>query len=926
MFEAVATDTTRRLGDILKYAKFGSEFEPDGQNMMMQHLLLGDPLTRLALDNKSDLYMMPQEVKITTTLGNESINETDSLAVVAFTLRNAGVNESRDIPILIIHRYEGGTDSVRMTTGELCSRIDLLTKFNILNRAGTHTITFIIDPEVTLNESRVNNNSITMSFEVFSAGLASLDPRPYWDVAAKKPAFRFVMPQSVAKPEFEFRIEKEGSAGIPVVEVKTSEPSEEVAISSLYIEWLPALELQAGASYTLLARIKNTETGRVSDWLHVPFYAVSSLEKNTAHWRQKSASELLGNTMNNIAVVKSGDSTELRLSNFTLPVVAYSCGNGAGNRYGRTVVGQHEYSASVDQTSFSVTHLTPQDTIGRHTDYRTFYNYTETYAPNLIHCNQAVRYLRDSVENGDIIIITSSDACFTGFAFNHPGSIGSGDSLMSVLKKYYRATLIDTVFYGMSYPNGRKFEPEWRHLSSWAIIARKGDSTFRTIEALSSRLDTVEVHDTLEFYSFKGDFSSPTIGPAYSWDSVALLSQVPPNSVIRTEVYGKSKQSEPEQLLKTSDSTGISLSEISAKKYPYLRIKTLLERSKYSAEPMIAGLNCSYTPTVEYAVMPGSARIIPEIVLRGDTSQFDVGVTNIAKRGLADTSSVTISTEPEEGSGVTLLRTYALPFILTGETRTFSETIASNELATVSRVRTIIDEQSLLNELYRFNNSGSTLYRSYEDTLKPRVELLVDGMRVQDGDYVAPTPRFEILVRDNSQLVIDSGKIRVRINRFVQPDTTTLEAEFRRIKGNGDLRVNFTFITRRLDEGENFVQVITEDASANKDTLRMYLNVAKYAAISSELVVPNPTDGEATIRFLYVGQKHDVPATLDIFNLSGQFVRTLTTTARIGANSFEWDGYDRYGDHVPPGVYFYRINVQADNYTDTLFGKIMVTR
>lgn len=926
MYKTVTFDTIRRLGDILKAAKFGYDREANGQNMMMQHLLLGDPLTRLAFDNKSDLYMMPQEVRVTTALGNESISETDSLAAVMFTMRNAGVNESRDIPILIIHRYEGGTDTARMTTGELCSRVDLFTSFSILNRAGTHTLTFIIDPDVTLNESRINNNSITVSFEVFSAGLASLDPRPYWDVAAKKPVFRFVMPQSITKPEFEFRIEKEGAAGIPIVEVKASEPTAELAISSLYIEWLPALELQVGASYTLLARLKNTESGRVSDWLNVPFYAVNSPGKNTAEWRQKSTSELRGNTMNNIAIVQNNDSTELRLYNYTLPIAAYSCGDGQGKRYGRTVVGQHEYSASVDQTSFSMTHLTPQDTIGRHTDYRTFYNFTPGTASSLIQCDQAVRYLRDSVENGDIIILTSSDACFTGFAFNHPDSIGSGDSLISVLKKFYRSQWIDSVFYGTSYPDGTKFDPVWRHLASWAIIARKGDSTFPTVEAFNSRFDTVEVHDTLPFYAFKGDFSTPTIGPAYAWDSVTVLSDAPPNSSIRTQVYGKSKQSEPEQLLITSDSSRISLAGISAKEYPYLRMKTMLERSRYSAEPTVAGLSCSYTPTVEYAVVPGSARIVPEMVLRGDTSTFDVAVTNIAKRGVADTSSMVVSVEPEQGSGVTLLRTYSLPLILTDETRTYTQPIASNELAPVSRVRTIIDEQSLLNELYRFNNSGSTLYRSYEDTLKPRVELLVDGMRVQDGDYVAPTPRFEILVRDNSQLVIDSGKIRVRINRFVQPDTTTREAEYRQIKGNGDLRVNFTFITRRLEEGENFVQIITEDASANKDTLRMYLNVAKFASISSDLVVPNPTTGNASIRFQYVGLAQDVPATLDIFNVSGQFIRTVTTTARIGANSFEWDGYDRFGDNVPPGVYFYRINVQAENYTDTLFGKIMVAR
>ncbi len=919
MYKTVVYDTIRRLGDILKAAKFGYEWEANGQNMMMQHLLLGDPLTRLALDNQSDLYMMPQEVKVTTTLGNPTLSETDSMAFVAFTLRNAGVNESHDIPLKMIHRYDGGVDTVLQKYGEICSRLDQRTAVPIVNQPGTHTLTFIIDPDTTLNESRITNNSITISFEVFSAGLSSLDPRPYWDVDASKPAFRFVMPQPIAQPEFEFRIEKTNGSSVPLAEFTATESSREVTVTNLFIEWLPDVQLQSGESYLLLARLKNTLSGRVSDWLKVPFYAAQTLRGNTAVWRQKSTSELTGNSISNLTAVENGDTSGLRLYSFMLPVTAYSCGNGGGSRYGRTVVGEHEYTATVDQTSFSITHLPPHDTIGT---YRDFY----TFGRGNLKCNSAVRYLQDSIPDGDLVIITAADACFDGFAYNHPDSIGSMTNLIRVLKEKYSSTLIDSVFYGVSYPNGREFDPQWRYLASWSIITRKGDSTFKAVEAFGSRFDTVVVHDSIRFYALSGSLVTPVIGPAYSWDSLSIMSHVPPNSSLRTEVYGKSKQSEIEQLLKVSDSIRISLADISTKEYPYLRLKTELRRTQYTSEPMLSGIFCTYTPTVEYAVLPGSTQIDPETVLRGDTSGYTVAVTNIAKRGLADTSLLSVINLPEQGAGNMLLRQYTLPLLLTGETRQFNDVLASNEVASVSQLSAIIDEASVLNELYRFNNSGAARYHVREDTIKPRVELLVDGISVRDGDYVAPTPRFEILVRDNSQLVIDSGKIRVRINRFVQPDTTTREAAFRQIRGNGDLRVNFTFITRRLEEGENFVQIITEDATANKDTLRLYLNVAQYAAISSDLVVPNPTTGNASIRFQYVGLEQDVPATLDVFNVSGQYIRTITTTARIGANSFEWDGYDRFGDNVPPGVYVYRINVQADNYTDTLFGKIMVVR
>jgi flagellar hook assembly protein FlgD len=73
---------------------------------------------------------------------------------------------------------------------------------------------------------------------------------------------------------------------------------------------------------------------------------------------------------------------------------------------------------------------------------------------------------------------------------------------------------------------------------------------------------------------------------------------------------------------------------------------------------------------------------------------------------------------------------------------------------------------------------------------------------------------------------------------------------------------------------------------------------------------PNPFNPVTTIKFKVQSSKFKVPlpATLKIYNLLGQKVRTLVDELKAtGEYEVVWDGKDDNGQKVGSGIYFYQL-------------------
>ncbi len=76
---------------------------------------------------------------------------------------------------------------------------------------------------------------------------------------------------------------------------------------------------------------------------------------------------------------------------------------------------------------------------------------------------------------------------------------------------------------------------------------------------------------------------------------------------------------------------------------------------------------------------------------------------------------------------------------------------------------------------------------------------------------------------------------------------------------------------------------------------------------------PNPFNPETVIKYSVSTESH---VTLEIFNISGQKVRTLVNeSVPVGSYRMRWDGRDDASGKVSSGMYLYRL--QTDSFVET---------
>jgi antitoxin component YwqK of YwqJK toxin-antitoxin module len=79
-------------------------------------------------------------------------------------------------------------------------------------------------------------------------------------------------------------------------------------------------------------------------------------------------------------------------------------------------------------------------------------------------------------------------------------------------------------------------------------------------------------------------------------------------------------------------------------------------------------------------------------------------------------------------------------------------------------------------------------------------------------------------------------------------------------------------------------------------------------------------------KFKYLGRNMNEKGTIQIYNLNGQIINSIPLTTQIGENTIPYDLYDENGNIFAMGVYFYRISMNSEFYTEPKLGMFVVTR
>ena len=142
----------------------------------------------------------------------------------------------------------------------------------------------------------------------------------------------------------------------------------------------------------------------------------------------------------------------------------------------------------------------------------------------------------------------------------------------------------------------------------------------------------------------------------------------------------------------------------------------------------------------------------------------------------------------------------------------------------------------------------------------------------------------------------------------------------------GSKIINSTDAYVWLGSAEGTVR-LTETGNMWEGIWKIFLASQELNSNSSTFAFPNPfTPGMEKVKIKYTTGNSSAKVTIRILDFDMNLVKTVIQNAPREGNldNFEsWDGKDEFGNYVPNGVYFYRIDIDSGK---TLYGKIIAMK
>lgn len=941
MFDAITLPKydLRRIGDIYNYAK--NEIKPNaGNNFRITKIfnhLLGDPLTRLRIAEDVDLYLIKDEMAIYPEIEGKTILESNNFVRLKAKVHNAGLCTTDSINILITRRYEDKVDTYTTKIASLCLTDSFSIDIPIREMSGKHNVTITLDPNKLISETTIANNTTTIEFDVFKEGLLPLEPFPYWNISSKNPVIRVINPISKEnKFEYSFEItEYDNGVEKPITQSKKTE----IKIDENFIEWVPNTKLVNNKIYVIKAKSKVEDTQTESDWLTIPIKTQEILEKNSARIEFDNELHFNNFLLQDLAI----ENNKLYIKDKVYPyhLVSYCPPMGGARPFIYMNVGGQIYIVGPYYLGIALVTIPVEEnsTQGKIRYYETWGDtdgedwYKKAKSPAL------VKFLKDSVRNDEYLFVATSGQAWRIPTFmdkdqnvpkDAPERIGGLDSLKFYLNNY-GSKLIDSV-------NGPEINYRWDGWRySFDMFGRKGLMPGEAHEMIDSTLDSINLNGFYTRFLKSGKFSTPKYGPAKAWNSFEISGFA--NFALTKlvfDVFGYNNEGTKVLLQTDTNTTSIDLSEVSAKKYPYISLDGYLIRESFDLETSkptnrmhIDTITCNFVPVPEIAIKESSLTLNQNEFLRGEKLKLQFSVQNISLRSDASENQVYI----RFGKEAILDSIIKLDQFATDEIKNFTYETYTDNFNGINKIDIISNFDKITNESYYFNNNASTSFKINVDTIDPEIELLVDGVHVAEGDFVTEQPAIDISISDNSPLAIsDSSKINIFINGVHQPDPTTVKYKFTSYGRDNRLKAKIELIPPKLVYGDNAllgantIRIIAEDPNGNISNLFVRLNVSLNLFVTDAINYPNPVSESTTFSFNIKTPYNQGQSRIEIYNVMGRQIKTLYKPIIIGKNTLQWDCRDNDGKIIPQGAYFYKIYLDSELWAEPAEGKFLFIR
>lgn len=233
-----------------------------------------------------------------------------------------------------------------------------------------------------------------------------------------------------------------------------------------------------------------------------------------------------------------------------------------------------------------------------------------------------------------------------------------------------------------------------------------------------------------------------------------------------------------------------------------------------------------------------------------------------------------------------------------------------------------------------FNNIvvGGYNDEAIPDVDGPKARVFIDDTLFVSGGITNENPVFYALVKDEHGINTTGAGIGHDITMTLTGATNktyVLNAYYENMYGNDWGSIAYRLYG--LNEGDHHLRFKVWDIYNNSTTVCLDFTVVKsgFIAIENLYNAPNPMTSYTNFGFEH-NQKGNIDIEINIYNLSGQLVKTIKdnrygTSTRI--DPIYWDGTSDNGTPLPSGIYVYNVTItNSNNEKHSTFSKLVIAR
>jgi hypothetical protein len=476
------------------------------------------------------------------------------------------------------------------------------------------------------------------------------------------------------------------------------------------------------------------------------------------------------------------------------------------------------------------------------------------------------------------------------------------------------------------------------------IFARKGSTpgSATILKSSDSPANAQELHvdKTVTGRYASGSMTSGLIGPALNWQLlITQNSEVNSGDIVHYDIIGVNLDGEEDLIL--SDVTGNqNLSTLDAEEFPYLRLVLKVQDDANLTAAQLKKWIVVYTPVAD-GILTFNGAAGQQTLNEGELWKGEYGFVNITNTPFPDSLTVrfqvvnqTYRTSKEEE--------VRIESPLPGDTTVFTIDVNTINKGGLNDVNVFVNPK-IFPEQYYDNNVLQ--FRDYllvtEETIKPVLDVSIDGLYIASGDFVSSNPLIRIAVYDENKYVLKKDTTGMRVYLSYPCDIAACaptrilltgdEVKWYAATDTSHFMIEFT--PRDLPNGKYTLRVEAEDARKNSSGAIPYevqFVVDDETTVSISNPFPNPFVGEVNFKIIVSGNELPQVFDMQVISVSGKVVGRFGNNdfspLHIGTNELTWSGTDPHGNFLASGVYIYKMMVRVGDTLVEKIGKVVLVR